>query len=108
LTRVARFFLVQHAKMRKIHQNCHKIYQRGIKYSKGQWNRPNGHKIYQHLSLQDTPQFTQIGNFGLILATLFLTVGNWRHFLWICNVIIFLHCLLSRGRYNQKVFLCRI
>jgi hypothetical protein len=26
---------------------------------------PNGHKIYHHLSLQDTPKFTQIGIFGL-------------------------------------------
>jgi hypothetical protein len=28
-------------------------------------NRPDGHKIYQHLSLKDTPKFTQIGIFGL-------------------------------------------
>jgi hypothetical protein len=26
---------------------------------------PNGHKIYQHLPLQDPPKFTQIGIFGL-------------------------------------------
>jgi hypothetical protein len=26
--------------------------------------RPNGHKIYQHLPLQDPPRFTQIGIFG--------------------------------------------
>jgi hypothetical protein len=26
--------------------------------------RPNGHKIYQYLSLQDAPKFTQIGIFG--------------------------------------------
>jgi hypothetical protein len=26
---------------------------------------PNGHKIYQHLSLQDTPKFTQSWIFGL-------------------------------------------
>jgi hypothetical protein len=25
----------------------------------GRKNRPNGHKIYQHLTLQDTPKFTQ-------------------------------------------------
>jgi hypothetical protein len=28
-------------------------------------NRPNGHTIYQHLSLQDVTKFTQIGIFGL-------------------------------------------
>jgi hypothetical protein len=35
-----------------------------------QQNRPNAHKIYQHLSLQDTPKFTQMGIFGL--KTLFV------------------------------------
>jgi hypothetical protein len=28
-------------------------------------NRPNGNKIFQHLPLQDPPEFTQIGIFGL-------------------------------------------
>jgi predicted secreted protein len=45
------------------------------KYTKWQLNRPKGHKIYQHLPLQDPPKFTQIGIFGLKiwhLATLFL------------------------------------
>jgi hypothetical protein len=27
--------------------------------------RPNDHKIYQHLQLQDPPKFNQIGIFGL-------------------------------------------
>jgi hypothetical protein len=34
------------------------------KYSKWQRNRQTGHNIYQQLSLQDTPKFTQIGIFG--------------------------------------------
>jgi hypothetical protein len=39
---------------------------------------PNGQKIYQHLSLQDTPRFTKIGIFGLKiyhLATVVITIG---------------------------------
>jgi hypothetical protein len=34
-----------------------------IKFTKWPENWQNGHKIYQHLSLQDTLKFTQIGNF---------------------------------------------
>jgi hypothetical protein len=39
-------------------------------------NIPNGHKIYQHIQLQDPPKFTQIGIFRLKiyhLATLLET-----------------------------------
>jgi hypothetical protein len=36
-----------------------------IKYTKWSKYIPNGHKIYQHLSLQDTPKFTQSLIFGL-------------------------------------------
>jgi hypothetical protein len=68
--RVARFFLVQLTKAGKICQNGHWIYQMVIKYSKWKWNRPNGHKIYQHISLQDTRKFTQIGIFGLKICHL--------------------------------------
>jgi hypothetical protein len=28
-------------------------------------NIPNGHRVYQHLLMQDTPKFIQIGIFGL-------------------------------------------
>jgi hypothetical protein len=35
------------------------------KYTKWPQNIPNGHKIDQHLSLQDPLNFTQIGIFGL-------------------------------------------
>jgi hypothetical protein len=42
-----------------------KIHQITIKYTKWPQNIPNGHKIYRHLPLQDTPRFTQIGIFGL-------------------------------------------
>jgi hypothetical protein len=34
--------------------------------TKRKQNRPNGRKMYQHLSLQDTPKFTQIGIFVFI------------------------------------------
>jgi hypothetical protein len=47
----------------KLYQNDHKMYQIVSKHTKWQQNRPNGYKIYQHLSLQDTPKFTQIGFF---------------------------------------------
>jgi hypothetical protein len=36
-----------------------------MKYTKCPLNRPNVHKIYQHLLLQFPPQFTQIYIFGL-------------------------------------------
>jgi hypothetical protein len=43
-----------------------------INYSKwpqnipnGRKNRPNGHKMYQHLPSQDPPKFTQNGILGL-------------------------------------------
>jgi hypothetical protein len=36
----------------------HKIYEMAIKW-------PNGHKIYQHLSSQETPKCTQIGIFWI-------------------------------------------
>jgi hypothetical protein len=51
-----------------------KLQQVTFKYTKWPQNIPNGHKIYQHLSLQDPPKFTQIGILGLKichLATLF-------------------------------------
>jgi hypothetical protein len=50
-------------------QPGHKIYQMAVK-------RPNGHKIYQPLPMQDLPKSIQIGIFGLKkyhLATLFPT-----------------------------------
>jgi hypothetical protein len=49
-----------------------KIYQMATKYTKWlqkytKWlqNIPNGHKIYQHLPLQDPTKFTQLGIFSL-------------------------------------------
>jgi hypothetical protein len=35
------------------------------KYTKRPENKPNCHKIYQHLALHDPPKFTQIGILGL-------------------------------------------
>jgi hypothetical protein len=59
----------------RMYQNGRKIYQMAIKYTKWQLNRPNGHKIYQHLSLQDTAKFTQIGIFGLKIYHVATTVS---------------------------------
>jgi hypothetical protein len=42
-----------------------KIYQITTNYTKWPKNRPNGHKIYQHVPKQDPPKFTQIGIFVL-------------------------------------------
>jgi hypothetical protein len=42
---------------------------------------PNGHKMYQHLSLQDPPKFTQIGIFGLKMYNL-ATLSISRSTLW--------------------------
>jgi hypothetical protein len=61
--RVVSFFLVQHR-----YQNG-KIYLNGQKMYKLAKNIPHGSEIYQmakiyrHLSMQDTPKFTQIGIF---------------------------------------------
>jgi hypothetical protein len=41
-----------------------RLYQIATEYIKWPENRQNGHKIYQHLSLQDPPKFTQSGIFG--------------------------------------------
>jgi hypothetical protein len=72
LTRVARFFFLQHTKTGKCIPNNYKMYQMAIKYK-------NGCKIYQHLPLQDPPKFTQIWIFGLKrnhLATLIDGIKN--------------------------------
>jgi hypothetical protein len=45
-------------------------YVTAIKYTKRPQYRPNVHKIYQHLPLQDPPKFTQIGIFGLKICHL--------------------------------------
>jgi hypothetical protein len=39
-------------------------------------NRPSGHKIYQHLPLQDPPKFTQIGILGLKIYHLATLAGR--------------------------------
>jgi hypothetical protein len=59
--------------------NDHKINLSAIKYTKWPENWPNGHRIYQHLLLQDTPKFIQIGILGFKmyhLATLFYKTHN--------------------------------
>jgi hypothetical protein len=47
------------------HQIINKYTKRHIKYTKLPQHAPNGHKIYQHLPLQDPPKFNQIGILGL-------------------------------------------
>jgi hypothetical protein len=49
----------------QIYTKYHKIYKMSIKYTKSPWNRPNVHKICQHLPLQDCPKFKQLSIFGL-------------------------------------------
>jgi hypothetical protein len=51
-----------YTKTGKTYHNVHKM---AIKYTKLQSNRGSIHKIYTHLSLQDTVEFAQIGIFGL-------------------------------------------
>jgi hypothetical protein len=58
------FNCVQHTKTGKKKQNDLKKYQMAIKYFQRPYNRPKGHKTYQHFPLQDPPKFTQIGIFG--------------------------------------------
>jgi hypothetical protein len=53
-------------------------------------NLPNGHKIYQHLPLQDTPKFTQI--FGLKINHLANLIPT--------ETLIF---LLPRNAFNRKL-----
>jgi hypothetical protein len=59
-SRVARFFVVKTYQNGKIY-----LYQTAINYIKWPLNFPNGHKIYQPLSLQGPPNFNQNGIFGL-------------------------------------------
>jgi hypothetical protein len=79
-TRVARFLLYQHLeKYTRLPQNIpfgHKIYQMAIKIP-----RPNVHKIYQNLILQDPPKLTQIAIFGLKIYHLATLSPNYL-FLW--------------------------
>jgi hypothetical protein len=74
--RVARLFLVHHFKTGKNQRNYYQIYQRAVKYFKWPYNRPNVHKIYNHLPLQDPPKFTQTGIFGLKIYHLATLVAN--------------------------------
>jgi hypothetical protein len=75
--RVARFFLAQHTKKGK-------IYQKPIKYSKWPQNIPNGHKISQHLLLQDPPKFSKKWIFGLKICHLATLDGNGQK-VWCCT-----------------------
>jgi hypothetical protein len=55
------------------------IYQMATKHTNGRKIYQTGRKIDQHLPLQDPPKFTQIGIFGLNLATLFQRVQMQIH-----------------------------
>jgi hypothetical protein len=61
----------------------HKMFQVTVKYTQWQQKRPNCLSLkYQHLPLQDTPEFTQIVIFGLKinhLATMRPTLRIWLH-----------------------------
>jgi hypothetical protein len=76
--RVARFYMAQHTKTGHIYQNYHKMnYKWPLNIRNGINIRPHGHKIYPHLSLQDTPNLTQIGIFVLKMYHL-ATLLSWR------------------------------
>jgi hypothetical protein len=47
----------------KIYPKRGKIYQLAINYNNWPGKLPNGRKMYQHVPLQETPKFTQIGIF---------------------------------------------
>jgi hypothetical protein len=65
LHRVARFLLVKYTKTGKKYQITTKL-PNGHKNTQRPKCIPNDHKIYQHLSLQDTPKFTQSWIFGFV------------------------------------------
>jgi hypothetical protein len=92
------------------------VYQMAIKYTNWPWNRPNGHKIYQHLSLQHPPKLTRIGIFGLKmnhLATLIWTDKRFpnrkiHQLLGWNNRNFFLHYInICVCRFRDKIKLCK-
>jgi hypothetical protein len=62
------FYWYNIPKREKIYQNNLKIYQMAQNKPYGYKIKQIGHKIYQHLQLQDPPKFTQIRIFGLKYA----------------------------------------
>jgi hypothetical protein len=83
-SRVARFILIcttyqNGKKLKKWPQNIG---------TKGPQNKPNGHKIYQHLLLKDPKKITLISNFGFLISHLATLLGSC--FQWVCslNVIV--------------------
>jgi hypothetical protein len=61
-----------------------KIYKITIKNTKWPQNRPNSHKIYQHLPLRVPPKFTQIKIFGLKICHLETLFRKARPFVVVC------------------------
>jgi hypothetical protein len=71
-----------------------KLYRLATKYTKWPQNRPNGHKINQHLQLHDPTKFTQIGIFGLKICHLKTLIDRMiyafcRHFQYFFDVLLF-------------------
>jgi hypothetical protein len=75
------------------------MYQIAIKYTKWQQNGPKGQKIYQHLSLQDIPKFTQMVFF--VLKIYHLATLLKRNRLQIMSRLVFLS-LSDRGIADQR------
>jgi hypothetical protein len=84
------------------------------KYTKWPNNRPNGHKINQHLPLQDPPKFTQIGIFGMKichLATLVMAsksvsgLTDYKEYQF-CVTILFLRTMAREALYCNKNNFC--
>jgi hypothetical protein len=75
------------------------------KYTKRPQNRPNCHKIYQHIQFQGPPKFSQIGIFGLKidhLATL-LTRMFLKHILtFLCRPCSRGTCISSTSTWRSR------
>jgi hypothetical protein len=94
--RVARFVLVQNTKTGKNIPKDNKIYQMATKMPTGRKvGRPNGHRKYQCLPMQDLPRFTQIGSFGLKIYHLATLIYMKRQILMLCRVTSKLEAILS-------------
>jgi hypothetical protein len=91
-------------KRRKNIPNHHTIYQMATKIPNGRKiGRPNGHKMYTHLPLQDPRKFSQIGIFGLKLyhlATLNQTLTQQP--LTLCYVRSY---SMTQNTANSRVFI---
>jgi hypothetical protein len=77
------------------------------KYAKWLQNRPNVHKIDQHLKMQHPPKITQIWIFGLKiyhLATLIANISSFVCFLECCKFLRSYFIALSAALIHLSFF----